>query len=131
MLIKKTQGELANLEQSLKDTAAMMDVINGLPQQPESLSDLAANKIVANAHPYGAVPVPVLAVIAMPRRCAPQCDTSGMKRIMASDAARADLYEKTAPHARVVRIANASHFIWRSNEAQVEQEMNAFMDALP
>ena len=46
------------------------------------------------------------------------------------DAARAELYEKTAPHARVVRIANASHYIWRSNEAQVEQEMNAFMDGL-
>jgi pimeloyl-ACP methyl ester carboxylesterase len=129
-LIKKTQAELVNLEQSLKDTAAMMDVINSLPQQPESLSDLAANKIVANAHPYGATPVPVLAVVAMPRRCAPQCDTPGMKRIMANDAARADLFEKSAPHARVVRIANASHFIWRSNEAQVEQEMNAFMDGL-
>ena len=33
-------------------------------------------------------------------------------------------------HARVIRIANASHFIWRSNETQVEQEMNAFMDSL-
>jgi non-heme chloroperoxidase len=129
-LIKKTQTELVNLEQSLKDTAAMMDVINGLPPQPESLSDLAANKIVANARSYGAAAVPVLAVIALPRRCAPQCDTPGMKRIMANDAARADLFEKSAPHARVVRIANASHFIWRSNEAQVEQEMNAFMDGL-
>ena len=32
--------------------------------------------------------------------------------------------------ARVVGIAGASHYIWRSNEAQVVQEMNAFMDGL-
>jgi hypothetical protein len=49
---------------------------------------------------------------------------------MAADAARADLFERTAPHARVVRIAKASHYIWRSDEAQVEQEMNTFMDGL-
>jgi non-heme chloroperoxidase len=129
-LIKETQTAMVNLDQSLKDTAAMMDTINSLPAEPESPSDLAANKIVANPRPYGAASVPVLAIIAMPRRCEPQCDTPGMKRTMAGDTARADLFEKTAPHARVVRIAKASHFIWRSNEAQVEQEMNAFLDGL-
>jgi non-heme chloroperoxidase len=129
-LIKETQAAMVNLDQSLKDTAAMMDTINGLPAEPESPSDLAANKIVANPHPYGSALVPVLAIIAMPRRCEPQCDTPSMKRIMAADASRADLFEKAAPHARLVRIAKASHYIWRSNEAQVEQEMNAFMDGL-
>jgi non-heme chloroperoxidase len=129
-LIKETQTAMVNLDQSLKDTAAMMDTINGLPAEPESPSDLAANKIVANPHPYGAASVPVLAIIASPRRCEPQCDTPSMKRIMAADTARADLFEKTAPHARVVRIAKASHFIWRSNQPQVEQEMNSFLDGL-
>jgi pimeloyl-ACP methyl ester carboxylesterase len=84
----------------------------------------------ANMRRYGAAPVPILAILAMPKRCEPQCDTPATKRIMAGDAARAELFEKNAPNARVVRIAKASHFIWRSNEAQVEQEMNSFMDTL-
>jgi non-heme chloroperoxidase len=128
-LIKETQAELVNLEQSLKDTAGMLIGIEQ-PRDAQSPSDLATNKLFANPHRYGASPVPALAIIAMPRRCEPQCDTPSMKRAMADDAARADLFEKTAPHARVVRIAKASHFIWRSNEAQVEQEMNTFMDGL-
>ena len=44
--------------------------------------------------------------------------------------ARAALFEKTAPQARVVRIANASHYIYRSNPADVVREMNSFMDSL-
>ena len=128
-LIKQTQAELVNLEQSLKDTTGMLIGIEQ-PLDAQSPSDLASNKLFANPHGYGASPVPALAIIAMPRRCEPQCDTPSMKRIMASDAARADLFEKSAPHARVVRIAKADHYIWRSNEAQVEQEMNSFMDGL-
>ena len=45
------------------------------------------------------------------------------------DAAQA-MFEKSAPNARVIRIANASHYIYRSNEADVIREMNAFMDGL-
>jgi non-heme chloroperoxidase len=129
-LIQETQAAMVNLEQSLKDTAAAMEVVNGLPSEPESASDLAANKIFANPHPYSAASVPLLAILAQPKRCEPNCDKPYTQRIMAADAARADLFEKTAPHARVVRIAKPNHYIWRSNEAQVEQEMNAFMDGL-
>ncbi len=38
--------------------------------------------------------------------------------------------EKRLPNARIVRIPFASHFIYRSNEAQVVREMNAFMDGV-
>ena len=38
--------------------------------------------------------------------------------------------EKRLPNARIVRIPFASHFIYRSNEAQVVREMNAFMDGI-
>jgi hypothetical protein len=54
-----------------------------------------------------------------------------MRRKMAADAARTDLFEKSAPHAKVIRLGNASHYIYRSNEADVLREMNAFMDGLP
>jgi hypothetical protein len=53
-----------------------------------------------------------------------------MQRIMAADAARAELFEKSAPNARVIRIGNASHYIYRSNEADIVREMDNFMDGL-
>jgi pimeloyl-ACP methyl ester carboxylesterase len=76
-------------------------------------------------------PVPILAILAQPRRCAPNCDKPFMQKIMAADAARADLFEKAAANARVIRIANASHYVYRSNQADVLREVNAFLDGLP
>jgi len=81
--------------------------------------------------PYGAASVPMLVIMAIPRRCAPNCDKPYMQRIMAGDAARLELFEKSAPSAKVVRIANASHYVYRSNEADVLREMNVFLGGLP
>lgn len=129
-LIAQVQGALPNLQKALLDAAeatASMPPTSGQAQKPE---DLAGNRIFDNTRKYGPARLPVLAILAMPRRCQPNCDKPFMQRIMWAEAARADLFEKTAPHARVVRIPNASHYIWRSNEAQVEQAMNSFMDGL-
>jgi non-heme chloroperoxidase len=43
---------------------------------------------------------------------------------------RLSALEKRLPNAHIVRIPFASHFIYRSNEAQVVREMNAFMDGV-
>lgn len=128
-LIAEIQAQLPKLQKSLQQTA---DMLEGAPEMPGAVQkpeDLAGNKIVANARAYGPTSVPVLAILALPRRCQPNCDKPFMQKIMAADAARADAFEKANPQARVVRIANASHFIWRSNEADVLREMNAFMDS--
>jgi hypothetical protein len=97
----------------------------------QSPSDLAANRIGTEVHRYGVAPVPILAVVALSNFCLPNCDNPDTKRIQANAVARADHFERAAPNARVVRIVNGGHYIWRSNETQVEQEMNAFMDGLP
>lgn len=39
-------------------------------------------------------------------------------------------FERALPNARVVRLPYASHYVFRSNEADVVREMNAFMDGL-
>jgi non-heme chloroperoxidase len=46
-------------------------------------------------------------------------------------AAQVDGFEAGVPQAKVVRIANGEHYIFRSNPTEVEREMNAFMDGLP
>ena len=43
---------------------------------------------------------------------------------------RLSALEKRLPNARIVRIPFASHFIYRSNEAQVVREMKAFMEGI-
>lgn len=129
-LIARVQGALPNLQMALSDAAeaaASMPRTSGQPQKPE---DLAGNRIFDNARKYGPVRVPVLAVLAEPRQCGNNCDKPFMQKIMVADAARSANFEKQSPNARVVRIAKAGHYIWRSNEAQVEQEMNSFMDGL-
>jgi len=44
---------------------------------------------------------------------------------------QADAFQAGNPQARVVRIANANHFVFRSNEADVLREMNGFIAKLP
>src|SRR6185503_7541896 len=104
-----------NLQTALQESA---DLLGGeeLPVEAQKPVDMAANRIMSGVRAYGVAPVPILAMVAIPRRCAPNCDKPFMKRIMAGDAARAELFEKSAPNARLVRIANASHYIYRSNE---------------
>ena len=130
-LIADVQAALPKLQKALSDAAeatASMTPTSGQQQKPE---DLAGNRIFDNTRKYGPVKVPVLAILAEPRQCGQNCDKPFMQKILAAAAARSAYFEKECPNARVVRIAKASHYIWRSNEAQVEQEMNAFMDSLP
>jgi pimeloyl-ACP methyl ester carboxylesterase len=44
--------------------------------------------------------------------------------------AQADAFQAGVPGSRVVRIPNASHMIFVSNQAGVLREMNAFLDKL-
>jgi hypothetical protein len=39
-------------------------------------------------------------------------------------------FERGLPSARVVRIPNADHYVFQSNEAEVLREMNAFIAGL-
>jgi pimeloyl-ACP methyl ester carboxylesterase len=45
--------------------------------------------------------------------------------------AQAKAFESGIPSARVVRLPNANHFVFSSNEADVLREMNAFLAKLP
>jgi hypothetical protein len=45
-------------------------------------------------------------------------------------AAQAKAFEAGLPSAHVVRLANARHAIWQTNEADVLREMSAFMAKL-
>jgi pimeloyl-ACP methyl ester carboxylesterase len=44
---------------------------------------------------------------------------------------QAEAFERQVPSAHVVRIPNANHYVFRSNEADVIREINAFVATLP
>ena len=58
----------------------------------------------------------------------------GVKAVMQAmdslTAVHANAFEAGVPSARVVRLPNADHYVFRSNEADVTREMNTFMDGL-
>lgn len=129
-LLAHLQAALPNLQTSLADTGGAIEGGPDLPLEAQKYEDLAGNKIFAGTRAYGVPKVPVLSILALPRRCQPNCDKPFMQQIMAKETARADAYEKANPVARVVRLPGASHYVYRSNDADVTREMNAFMDRL-
>jgi non-heme chloroperoxidase len=106
---------------------------------PQGARSSVANDVTAGMQRYTSIPVPILAIFAVPHE-PPASTGSDPAAIAAADIAddastgaraQADAFEKGLPNARVVRLPHASHFVVRSNEADVLREMNAFIDGLP
>ena len=59
----------------------------------------------------------------------------GEAAVVAADLERqtrlANAFEAGVPSAMVIRVPNADHYIYRSNEAEVFRAMNEFLDHLP
>jgi len=70
--------------------------------------------IHAGMQKYTDIPVPILAIFA------------GSALWL-----QAKAFETGLPSARVVRLPDATHYVFQSNEADVLHEMNAFIDSLP
>jgi non-heme chloroperoxidase len=82
------------------------------------------------------IPVPVLAIYACPHDWShffpndPERRASRLATDTARCTAQAEAFSRGVPGARVVRIAKADHYVHRSNEAQVIDEMKKFFDGL-
>jgi pimeloyl-ACP methyl ester carboxylesterase len=78
--------------------------------------------------------LPILAVMGYPQAKAADAGLPKyLAAVTAADANQArqiDAFEKGQPTARVVRIANANHYIFISNETQVLDLMRRFLDGL-
>jgi non-heme chloroperoxidase len=86
---------------------------------------------------YSQLNVPILAIFADPHNFGElyKDDARARAAVVENDrlttSAQADAFQAGVPSAHVIRIANADHFIFRSNEHQVIQEMKAFLAGLP
>ncbi|HYE88862.1 MAG TPA: alpha/beta hydrolase [Vicinamibacterales bacterium] len=89
--------------------------------------------IVTGIQQYTHIPVPALAIFAVPRRLplnvsdADRAQSAAMDKIAM---AQADAFEKGVPTARVVRLPNAGHFVHRTNEMDVLRLIEEFVAGL-
>jgi non-heme chloroperoxidase len=116
------------LHQSNEDVKTMP------PLPPRSRIQAALNFGVEK---YTSIPVPVLAIFACSHDWShfypndPQRRAARLAADTAACSARAESFVRGVPTARFVRIPNADHYVHRSNEAQVIDEMKKFLSTLP
>jgi non-heme chloroperoxidase len=87
---------------------------------------------------YTRIPVPILAIFACPHnfdfdralRSNPGLKAEVVANDVFTTTRQADAFAAGVPSARIVRLANADHYVFRSNEADVIREMNAFLSTL-
>jgi pimeloyl-ACP methyl ester carboxylesterase len=77
--------------------------------------------LLKGAQKYTNLRCPALAFYAVPQH--DSADAADMQ-------AQATAFERGVPAARVVRLTNATHWVWESNEADVLREMSAFIGRL-
>jgi pimeloyl-ACP methyl ester carboxylesterase len=93
--------------------------------------------VLAGTQKYTRIPVPALAIYALPHDLngGPPMDPAQRAAYEARDeittGAQAKAFEDGVPTARVVRLPHARHYVFRSNEADVLREINAFIAGLP
>jgi non-heme chloroperoxidase len=103
---------------------------------PNAASEASASIFKNYEHYTMPIHLPILAIMGYPQSKGPNFHLDTPKSIAAAAAADAnqarqiDAFERGQPTARVVRIANASHYIFISNGSQVLVEMNKFLDTL-
>jgi non-heme chloroperoxidase len=99
--------------------------VDPIPEPPKQPLPPPAGAIFDGMQRYTQISPPILAIYALPH--APGQGDAAMD---AKAEAIATAFEAGLPHARVVRIPQANHFVFMSHEADVLREMDAFLAAL-
>jgi pimeloyl-ACP methyl ester carboxylesterase len=110
---------------------------NGSVGPPNASADAPRRIFEVPEHFTAPIHLPILAIMGYPQSKGPDFSPDTPQKTAAASAADAnqarqiDAFEKGQPTARVVRIPNANHYIFISNEAQVFTTMSAFLAAIP
>ncbi len=125
------QGSLKDFE---ADLVAAQAALKAEPADPADASpppqSLTSAAVFNGARKYTKIDVPILALFESPPfrpdGTPPEVRAAANEQF----ATQAGRFEAGLPSAHVVRLANARHALWLSNEADVLREMNAFMATL-
>lgn len=123
-----------DIQEGLKQA---LNAPDNAPMPPDTPTARASIALRRGTEIYTGVKCPVLAIFAVPHDFGPlgKTDPTVRAEMVAKDRAevseQADAFQSGNPQARVVRIANANHFVFRSNEADVLREIHDFISKLP
>lgn len=134
--LKHASAQLSKDLKSLEEQRALMPPQSPRPDSaaPPPPIPFALSK---GRRKYTQIHVPVLAIYADPHNFGqlykddPKAKAAVIENDRNTTSAQADAFQAGVPSARVVRIPNADHFVFRSNESEVIREMNAFLTGLP
>ena len=130
------QASLPQFEKDVQDFQAELALMPPQPPRTGTPPPIMV-AIEAGGEKYTEIHVPVLAIFADPHDFGQLYANDPTRRaaVIADDyvrtSAQADAFQAGITGAKVVRLPNASHFIFVSNEADVLREMNAFLAKLP
>jgi len=131
------EESLPRFEKDLQEVQKQLQSVpDSAPAPPDSSMARSVGEIQRSVQIYKGVKCPVLAVFAVPHKLDPRpgMDAASQAAATADELARTsaqvNAFEVGNPQARIVRLPNADHFVFRSNEADVLREMNAFLATL-
>ncbi len=133
--LKELQEDTGRFDKDLQAFEKQMALMPPRPPRPANAPPPPpiAVALSAGRQKYTEIHVPVLAIFADPHdfgslyKGDPAAKAAVVANDLATTSAQADAFQAGIPSAHVVRIPNADHFIFRSNEAEVIREMNAFL----
>ena len=130
LLEKDLQGELKMKRDILPPVSSSAPPP---PQQPAPPN--AAFAIFNEEQKYTKITTPCLAIFAVPHDEAVPTDPAHQAAAVAFELKRStdmsNAFAAGVPSAKVIRLPNASHYVFRSNETEVLRNMNDFLDTLP
>ncbi len=137
------QALLAGLPQLEKDLQNQLKLLEAI-EPPETTPDppsppgSVAVAIFKGEHKYTGIKVPCLAIFAVPHdpnsNAIPSADPAHHAAAVAADLERttnvSNAFAAGVPSAQVIRLRNADHYVFRSNEAEVFRAMIDFLNKL-
>ena len=132
------ETDLPAVEKDLRRLQETADSKSPVPADPQPSMPPVVQAVLDGMQKYTDIHVPVLAIFALPHdfgptflKDDPKARAAAEARDVASTGAQAAAFEKGLPSARVVRLEHANHYVFRSNEADVLREIDAFIGKLP
>jgi non-heme chloroperoxidase len=137
LIAELLQTDLPQFERELYEQEKTLRSLQSNAQTPEAIPP-TEQAILAGQEKFTDIRVPVLAIFAVPHRGLAESfknDSAGLAEAESKDiayvGAQAKALERGLSSVRVVRLPNADHYIFQSNEADVLREINAFIADLP
>jgi non-heme chloroperoxidase len=136
--MQEISTDVARFDRDLQEAMQRDPFVPGL-HFPSSAIPPIVLAINLGGRKYTKLPVPILAIFACPHNFdfdrSLSNNPSLKAEVVADDAfttsRQADAFAAGVPSAHVIRFANADHYVFRSNEADVLREMSVFLASLP